>query len=127
MNNEYGSTSSQSGTAGIKESVQKLADQGGETVGVLKGRASEIADGLKQQYSDTMHRAVDFVQERPLAAVGLAVGLGYFSRTIVRLGMLSGVAYLAMQLAGRKSGARGESSLVDERGQGLHADTVSTY
>lgn len=127
MNNEFGSTSSQSGTAGIKESVQKLADQGGETVGVLKGRASELADGLKQQYSDTMHRALDFVQERPLAAVGLAVGLGYFSRTILRLGMLSGVAYLALQLAGRKAAQGGEGSIGGERGQGLQADSVSTY
>lgn len=127
MNNEYGSASSTSGTSTVKETVQKLADQGGETIGVIKGRASEMADQLKQQYSNAMHRAVDFVQERPLSAVGLAVGLGYFSRTLFRIGMLASVSYVAMNLLGRKMAAEGgEAQGVSGQGQGVEADIITT-
>jgi len=92
------------GTATVKESVHKLASQGGETIGVVKERATEMADQVKQQYSAAMTRAVDFVQARPFTSLGLGLGLGFYSRTIMKLGAVAGVAYLVTQLVSSRRG-----------------------
>lgn len=109
-----------SGTT-IKDSVQRLADDGKETIGVLKDRASMVADTLKQQYTSAVSRSVDFVQARPLAAIGIALGLGYMSRTILKLGMLAGAGLLLKEIVGPKIEARmnrGSSGLGSSSGLG---------
>lgn len=97
MNNEFGSVSNPGG-ASIKEAVEKIAGQGSETLGQIKGSASQISQELKDQFS----RVVDFIQARPLAGVGIALGLGYFSRTIVRLGLIAAGGYVVTQMLGKR-------------------------
>ncbi len=107
--NDLGTTGS--GTT-IKESVQRLADQGGETAHVLKDRASDAADQLKRSYSAAISWTVDFVHARPLAAVGVAVGLGYLSRTLFRIGMIAGTGLLLARIVPMVSGARDKGERV---------------
>ena len=51
-----------------------------------------------------MNRAMDFIQARPLASVGIALAAGYMSRTIFRLGMLAGGGMLLSKLVPMVSG-----------------------
>lgn len=125
--NEFGTSTS--GTGNIKESVHKLADQGSETVHVLKDRASELADQLKTQYSAALSRTMDFIQARPIAAIGIALGLGYMSRTIFKLGMLAGAGLLVTKIVAPK--LKGASSMRDANLGGTAAEgsviTTSSY
>ena len=100
MNNEFGSVSNPGGTASIKEAVEKIAGQGSETIGVLKDSASQISQEVKDQFA----RVVDFIQARPMAGIGIALGLGYFSRTIFRLGMLAAGGYVLMHFLPKNRG-----------------------
>jgi ElaB/YqjD/DUF883 family membrane-anchored ribosome-binding protein len=90
----------------VKESVQNLANQGGETVHVIKDRATEIADQVKQQSSAVLHRGLDFIQERPIASLGIALVAGFYSRTLFRIGMIAGVGMLVSRLVPKVSGVK---------------------
>ena len=89
----------------VKESVQKLASQGSETVHVIKDRATDMAAQVKQQSSAVLHRSLDFIQERPFASLGIALAAGYMSRTLFRIGMIAGAGLLISRLVPKISGA----------------------
>ena len=98
MNTQFGNGST------VKDSVHKLADDGRETVNVIKDRATNIADSVKEQSSAVVHRALDFIQARPIASLGIAMAIGYMSRTLFRVGMVVGAGMLIARVVPSVSG-----------------------
>jgi ElaB/YqjD/DUF883 family membrane-anchored ribosome-binding protein len=92
------------GSDTIKQSVKDLRDQGNQTAHVIKDRAVEVADEVKQQANALVSRSMDFIQARPFASLGIAVALGYMSRTIFRIGLLAGAAMVIAKVAPMVSG-----------------------
>lgn len=61
----------------LKSSVRNLVDAGGERAGQLKNKAIDVKDAVVENGSAALNRAGALIKEHPIAAVGLAFGVGY--------------------------------------------------
>jgi ElaB/YqjD/DUF883 family membrane-anchored ribosome-binding protein len=96
MNTNQGAT--------IKETVRDFTHQGSETAHVIKDRAADMAEQVKQQTSAVVSRTLNFIDARPFAALGIAIAAGYLSRTLVRIGLIAGAGMLIAKLVPMVSG-----------------------
>ena len=91
----------------IKESVSNLVDQGHQTVDAIKSRVSDAGTQVRDTSGAMVREITQFVEAKPLKAIGLAFGLGYIAmriRTsfIMELAFLGAFAYGANRLIGKR-------------------------
>lgn len=77
----------------VKDSVSKLVDQGRQTVDSIKSRASEVQTQVRETGSSLREQVSTYVAAKPLKAVGIAFGLGYFAMRI-RTSVVMELAFL---------------------------------
>jgi ElaB/YqjD/DUF883 family membrane-anchored ribosome-binding protein len=64
----------------IKETVRGLGDR----ADVIKDRMKGVKDSVVSTSSSAADRVIAFVKEHPIAAIGIAVGVGYLAIRIAR-------------------------------------------
>ena len=68
----------------LKESVRNLVDAGGERAGQLKSRAIDVKDSIVDNGEVAIRKVGSFIKEHPIAAIGIAFGVGYFAVRMLR-------------------------------------------
>jgi ElaB/YqjD/DUF883 family membrane-anchored ribosome-binding protein len=68
----------------LKDSVRGLADLGTETVSAIKGRAMEVKDEAVTGAQSLLARTAKMIKQNPIAAVGIAFGIGYIAMRLFR-------------------------------------------
>lgn len=68
----------------LKSSVRNLVDAGGERAGKLKDKAIDVKDAVVENGSAALNRAGALIKEHPIAAVGIAFGVGYIVVRMLR-------------------------------------------
>jgi ElaB/YqjD/DUF883 family membrane-anchored ribosome-binding protein len=74
-----GSTTIEGKIDNLKESVRNLVDAGGERAGQLKDRALGVKDSVVESGEVYLHRLTDLIKAHPIAALGIAFGVGYIA------------------------------------------------
>jgi hypothetical protein len=64
-------------------------------------RPQQLAERLASRTSAAITRSIHFIDAHPIASVGIALGLGYYSRTLLRLGMVAGAGTLVARVLPR--------------------------
>ena len=68
----------------LKESVRHLVDAGGERAGQLKTRAIDVKDSVVENGEVAIRKAGSLIKEHPIAAIGIAFGVGYIAVRLLR-------------------------------------------
>lgn len=68
----------------LKDSVRHLVDAGGERAGQLKTRAIDVKDSVVENGEVAIRKAGSFIKEHPLAAIGIAFGVGYIAMRLLK-------------------------------------------
>ena len=63
----------------LKDSVRNLVDAGGEKAGQLKSKAIDVKDSVLENGKAGIEKTSSLVKEHPLAAIGIAFGVGYIT------------------------------------------------
>jgi ElaB/YqjD/DUF883 family membrane-anchored ribosome-binding protein len=63
----------------LKDSVRNLVDAGGERAGQLKSKAIDAKDAVFENGEVALRKAGSFIKEHPIAAIGVAFGIGYIA------------------------------------------------
>jgi ElaB/YqjD/DUF883 family membrane-anchored ribosome-binding protein len=74
-----GSTTIEGKIDNLKESVRNLVDAGGERAGQLKDRALGVKDQVVESGEVYLNRLTDLIKAHPIAALGIAFGIGYIA------------------------------------------------
>ena len=61
----------------LKESVRNLVDAGGERAGQIKSKAIDVKDSVVENGGAALKKAGELIKEHPIAAIGIAFGVGY--------------------------------------------------
>ena len=61
----------------LKDSVRNLFDAGGERAGQLKNKAIDVKDQVVESSSAAVTKLGSLIKEHPIAAIGIAFGIGY--------------------------------------------------
>jgi len=61
----------------LKDSVRNLVDAGGERAGQIKNKAIDVKDQVFESSSAAVTKLGSLIKEHPLAAIGVAFGIGY--------------------------------------------------
>ena len=68
----------------LKESVRNLVDAGGERASQIKDRLYDAKDVAVDKGSAAIGRVSALVKEHPIAAIGIAFGIGYLAIRMLR-------------------------------------------
>jgi ElaB/YqjD/DUF883 family membrane-anchored ribosome-binding protein len=68
----------------LKESVGGLVDSGKERAAALKGKAIEGKDAVVRGGSKAINVVGGLIKEHPIAAIGIAFGVGYLAMRLIR-------------------------------------------
>ncbi|MDB4952510.1 MAG: hypothetical protein JWO36_79 [Myxococcales bacterium] len=68
----------------LKESVGGLVDAGKERAAALKGKAIEGKDAVVRGGTKAINTVGGLIKEHPIAAIGIAFGIGYLVMRLVR-------------------------------------------
>lgn len=68
----------------LKESVRNLVDAGGERAGQIKTKAIDVKDSVFENGGAVLKRAGGLIKEHPIAAIGIAFGVGYITVRLLR-------------------------------------------
>jgi len=68
----------------LKDSVRNLVDAGGERANQIKERLAGAKDVAFDKGSAALDRASALVKEHPIAAIGIAFGIGYLAVRMLR-------------------------------------------
>ena len=68
----------------LKESVRNLVDAGGERAGQIKTKAIDVKDSVFENGGAAIKKAAELIKEHPIAAIGVAFGIGYFAMRMFR-------------------------------------------
>jgi ElaB/YqjD/DUF883 family membrane-anchored ribosome-binding protein len=74
-----GSTTIEAKIDNLKENVRNLVDAGGERAGQLKDRAKGMKDSVVESSEAYFNRLTDLIKAHPIAALGIAFGIGYIA------------------------------------------------
>ena len=74
-----GSASLENRLDSLKESVRNLVDAGGERAGQLKTKAIDVKDSVVENGGVAIRKASSLIKEHPIAAIGIAFGVGYIA------------------------------------------------
>jgi ElaB/YqjD/DUF883 family membrane-anchored ribosome-binding protein len=66
----------------LKESVRNLVDAGHERADSLKSKAIDVKDQVLSNGKAGIEKTSSLVKEHPLAAIGIAFGVGYITMRI---------------------------------------------
>jgi ElaB/YqjD/DUF883 family membrane-anchored ribosome-binding protein len=99
--------------ATVKDSVSTLVDQGHQTVDAIKSKVSDVGAQVRDNSSQILDATRGYVQQHPIKALGIALGLGYVAMRIrtspvMELAFLGAFGYLANRVL-NKGGALGSS------------------
>jgi len=61
----------------LKSSVKNLVDAGGERASAIKSKAIDVKDQAVEKGGLALERAGALIKEHPIAAIGIAFGVGY--------------------------------------------------
>lgn len=80
-----GSTSTLEGRLGsLKENVRNLVDAGSERAEHLKERAIGVKDTVVERGELALDRITALIKAHPIAAIGIAFGVGYVTIRMIR-------------------------------------------
>ncbi len=68
----------------LKESVRNLVDAGGERAGQLKTKAIDAKTAVFENGEVAIRKASSFIKEHPIAAIGVAFGIGYVAMRMLK-------------------------------------------
>ena len=68
----------------LKESMRNLVDAGGERAGQLKHKAIDVKDSVVENGGAALKRVGSLIKEHPIAALGIAFGVGYIAMRVLR-------------------------------------------
>lgn len=68
----------------LKDSVRSLVDAGGERAGQLKSKAIDAKDAVFENGEVALRKAGSFIKEHPIAAIGVAFGIGYIAMRMLK-------------------------------------------
>src|SRR5262245_16256884 len=68
----------------LKESVRHLVDAGGERAGKLKDKAIDVKDSVVETSGAALSRLGSLIKDHPIAAIGVAFGVGYLTVRMLR-------------------------------------------
>jgi ElaB/YqjD/DUF883 family membrane-anchored ribosome-binding protein len=68
----------------LKESVRNLVDAGGERAGQIKTRAIDVKDTVVESGGAALKKAGELIKAHPIAAIGIAFGVGYIAMRMFR-------------------------------------------
>ena len=68
----------------LKESVRNLVDAGGERAGQFKHRAIDVKDSVIENGEVYIRKVGDLIKQHPIAAIGIAFGVGYVTMRLLR-------------------------------------------
>ena len=68
----------------LKDSVRNLVDAGGERANQIKDRLVDAKDVAFDKGSEALGRVSALVKEHPIAAIGIAFGIGYLAVRMLR-------------------------------------------
>ena len=64
--------------------LKDLVDQGQQKVTAFKDRVVDLQQRARSRGGEALDRATDLVKAHPIAAIGIAFGIGYFAMRLVR-------------------------------------------
>ena len=79
-----GTTSAQGRFDSLKESVRNLVDASGERAGKLKNRAIDVKDKVVDNSEVYLNKVGSLIKAHPIAAIGIAFGIGYIAVRLFR-------------------------------------------
>lgn len=79
-----GTTSLDSRLDSLKESVRNLVDAGGERAGQLKTKAIDAKAAVFENGEVAIRKASSLIKEHPIAAIGIAFGVGYIAMRMLK-------------------------------------------
>lgn len=68
----------------LKDSVRNLVDAGGERAGQIKSKAIDAKDSVLENGDLAIKKVSALIKEHPIAAVGIAIGIGYIAMRAFR-------------------------------------------
>ena len=68
----------------LKDSVRNLVDASGERANQIKERLADAKDVAFDKGSQALGRVSALVKEHPIAAIGIAFGIGYLAIRMLR-------------------------------------------
>ena len=68
----------------LKESVRNLVDAGGERAGQIKTKAIDVKDVVVENSGAALKKAGELIKAHPIAAIGIAFGVGYIAVRLLR-------------------------------------------
>ncbi len=68
----------------IKDSVKGLVDQGQQKVTEIKDKVVDFQQRARSQGGMYLDKSTEWIKTHPIAAVGIAFGIGYFAMRLVR-------------------------------------------
>lgn len=91
------------GTESIKDSLESLAEQGGQTLDTVKSRVADVTEQARTKSSDVLARTIEAVKANPFRSVAIAFGAGYVLTRIKRspltpFVLIGGLGYLGNRL-----------------------------
>jgi len=82
--NKNGTSAFDDRMGNLKESVRNLVDAGGERASQIKDRLYDAKDVAVDKGSAAIGRLSALVKEHPIAAIGIAFGVGYLAIRMLR-------------------------------------------
>jgi ElaB/YqjD/DUF883 family membrane-anchored ribosome-binding protein len=82
--NKNGTTHLEDRMGSLKESVRNLVDAGGERAGQIKDRLADAKDMAFDRGKEGISRVGALIKEHPIAAIGIAFGIGYITVRMLR-------------------------------------------
>lgn len=82
--NKNGTSALDDRMGNLKESVRNLVDAGGERASQIKERLFDAKDVAVDKGSAAIGRVSALVKEHPIAAIGIAFGIGYLAIRLLR-------------------------------------------
>lgn len=78
-------TMNKNGTAATaSEKLDELKENVRTQAGVLKERAVDLKNTVVERGGDTLTKVSDLIKEHPIAAIGVAFGIGYITVRMLR-------------------------------------------
>jgi ElaB/YqjD/DUF883 family membrane-anchored ribosome-binding protein len=84
MKNQNGTAKAEHHLESLRDSVKGLVGQGQQKVTEIKDKVVDFERRAQQRGGAALGRAVDMIKQHPVAAVGIAFGIGYFAMRLVR-------------------------------------------
>ena len=69
---------------GLKDSLKEFVDHGQQKATAFKDRVVDLQQRARSRGGEALDRGTELVKAHPIAAIGIAFGIGYFAMRLVR-------------------------------------------